>query len=223
MEGFAGLTATLARELKQRQRWNRVLGKIKHISYDSVMEPKLEAGWVGVEDYLAGEQRSPARHEYIGGVTYAMAGASDEHIALCMALAFALRSHVQGTPCRVQMSEGKARLRLANEDIFYYPDIMVACDPRDTDRYFKRFPRVLIEVLSETTEAIDRREKFLSYRQIETLEEYVLVAQDKMEVTIFRRANNWQAEVLRKAEDVVRLPSLEFSLPLKAIYQDVKI
>ncbi len=83
------------------------------------------------------------------------------------------------------MSEGKARLRLAGEEIFYYPDVMVVCDARDTDRYFKRYPKVLIEVLSDTTEAIDLREKFLSYRQIETLEEYVLVAQDKMEVTVF--------------------------------------
>ena len=86
-----------------------------------------------------------------------------------MNLAFALRNHLQGTSCRVQMSEGKARLRLAGEEIFYYPDVMVVCDARDTDRYFKRYPKVLIEVLSETTEAIDRREKFLSYKAPKSL------------------------------------------------------
>ena len=80
---------------------------------------------------------------------------------------------------------------------------MVVCDPRDTDRYFKRYPKVLIEVLSETAEAIDRREKFLSYRQIETLEEYVLVARDKMEVAVFRRESQWQPEVLLRPEQAL--------------------
>lgn len=74
-------------------------------------------------------------------------------------------------------------------------DLIVTCDPRDTERYFKRFPKVLIEVLPPDTERIDRREKFSSYTQIESLEEYILVAQDQMEVTIFRRANNWRPEV----------------------------
>src|SRR5437773_10661960 len=160
------------------------------------MEAAKQAEVVSIKDYLAGEHGSAVRHEYVGGVVYAMAGASDEHIALCMNLAFALRTHLRGTPCRVQMSEGKARLRLAAEDLFYYPDVMVACDPRDTDRYFKRYPKVLVEVLSEETERTDRREKFLSYTGIETLEEYVLVAQDRMEATLFRRAKPWQPEAL---------------------------
>src|SRR5438067_1107039 len=99
------------------------------------MEAAPQARWISVEEYLAEEQRSEVRHEYIGGATYAMAGGSDEHIALCMNLAFALRQHLQGTPCRIQIFEGKVRLRLAGENIFYYPDVMVACDPRDTDRY----------------------------------------------------------------------------------------
>src|SRR6266436_4707586 len=121
------------------------------------------------------------------------------------------------------MPEGKLRLRVANEEIFYYPDVMVACDPRDTDRYFKRYPKVLVEVLSESTEPIDRREKFLSYRQIETLEEYVLVAQDKMEVTVFRRESHWQPGVLRQPDQLLRMASLDFTLPLTAVYEGVKV
>ncbi len=178
---------------------------------------------VTVEDYLAGEPHGEVRHEYLAGMVYATTGASDEHVALSMNLAFALRSHLRGRPCRVLIADAKVRLQLAGEDVFYYPDVMVACDPRDTDRYFKRFPKVLIEVLSETTESIDRREKFLSYRQIETLEDYVLVAQDKMEVTIFRRANHWQPEVLRRPEQELRLASLDFRLPLNAVYDGVTI
>jgi Uma2 family endonuclease len=100
---------------------------------------------------------------------------------------------------------------------------MVACEARDTDRYFKRFPKVLIEVLSESTEAIDRREKLLSYRQIETLEEYVLIAQDKMEVAVSRRANQWQPEIVRQAEAVLSLPSLGFRMPLSGVYEGLKV
>ena len=99
---------------------------------------------------------------------------------------------------------------------------MVACSSHDLDPYFKRFPQVLIEVLSPQTEQTDRREKFLSYRQIESLQEYVLVAQDKMEVTVFRRANKWQPEIFSRAVEHLRLPSLEFTLPLAAVYEGVK-
>src|SRR5216110_2918353 len=98
------------------------------------MQTQPHIDYLSVEEYFAAEERSEIRHEYIGGALYAMAGASDEHIAICMNLAFALRGHLQGSACRVQMSESKLRLRIAEEDIFYYPDIMVICDPRDKDR-----------------------------------------------------------------------------------------
>jgi len=81
----------------------------------------------------------------------------------------------------------------------------------------------LIEVLSPDTERTDRREKFLSYTQIETIEEYVLVAQDQVEVTIFRRAKGWQPEVLRAADQSLRLSSIDFVLPLSAVYEGVKV
>jgi Uma2 family endonuclease len=176
-----------------------------------------------VEEYLEGEQLSDVRHEYIGGVVYVMAGASDEHNGICLNFASALLAHLRGKSCRVFMADSKARLRADADDIFYYPDLMVACDPRDTSRFFKQYPRVLVEVLSESTERIDRREKFLSYTQIETLEEYVLVAQDKMEITLFRRANQWQAGILNAATRVLSLASIDFSIPLQAIYEGVRL
>src|SRR5262245_20711594 len=117
----------------------------------------------------------------------------------------------------------KVRLYVSANDIFYYADLMVTCDPRDTDRYFKRFPKVRIEVLSPETERTDRREKFVSYTQIETLGAYVLVAQDKMEVTWFRRKNQWQPEVARRADQQLRMASLDFALPLSAVYEGVKV
>lgn len=187
------------------------------------MQALKELEPISVEDYLTGEPLSEVRHEYIGGTVHAMAGASEDHNIVAGNLFAALHSHLRGKPCRAYVADLKVRLAIARTNIFYYPDVMVACDPRDTDAYFKRFPKVLIEVLSASTAHIDRREKFLCYTQIETLEEYVLVAQDRMEVTIYRRANNWQPEILRQPEQSLRLASLDFSLLLNTVYEDVKV
>ncbi len=179
------------------------------------------AAAVSVEDYLAGELKSEIRHEYIGGLLYAMAGTSREHNIICQNLLIAPRSHLRGQPCQVFIESLKLRLRIEDEDIFNYPDLIVTCDPRDTERYFTKFPKVIIEVLSPDTERIDRREKFSSYTQIETLEEYILVAQDQMEVTVFRRAGNWRPVVANQPGQQLRLESLDFTLLLSAIYESV--
>lgn len=187
------------------------------------MEVIAKSASISVEDYLARELASEERREYLDGVVYAMAGASIEHNIISGNIYSSLRSHLRGKPCGAFMADVKLRLEFSNDDVFYYPDVMVACDPRDTDKFFKRFPKVLIEVMSESTERIDRREKRWSYQQIETLEEYVLVAQDRMEVTLFRRANQWRPEVLTKQDQTLALASLEFSLPLSGVYEGVKV
>ena len=187
------------------------------------MQALQQADWISVDDYLAGEPLGEVRHEYIGGTVYAMAGASEDHNVIALNLATALRAHLRGKRCRAFINDMKVRLQVADDDLFYYPDVMVACDPRDTHRFFKQFPRVIIEVLSPDTERTDRREKFLSYTRLETLEEYVLVAQARREVTVFRRSADWRPEVLGRPEDVLRLPSLEFELPLGLVYEDVKV
>jgi Uma2 family endonuclease len=202
--------------------WRRLAGAREAI-HTLAMQAAPARAFLSIEEYIAGEQRSDVRHEYIGGDVYAMAGGSANHNLICLNLAAAFRSHLRGGPCQVFMADVKVRHEIARDDVFYYPDVMVACDARDTDPFFKRFPKVLIEVLSETTERIDRREKFLTYTRIETLEEYILVAQDRREVTVFRRAGDWQSEVLKLAEQSLRLPSLDFSLALTAVYEGVKV
>jgi len=187
------------------------------------MEAIAKSALLSVEEYLAGEPASEVRHEYLGGTVYAMAGASVDHNKISLNLALHLTNHLRGKRCETFMADVKVRLNLANDDIFYYPDVMVACDSRDTDKFFKRFPKVLIEVMSDSTERIDRREKRWSYQHIETLEEYVLVAQDRMEVTVLRRANQWKPEVFSKPDQSLALPSLEFSLPLSGAYEGVKV
>ncbi len=187
------------------------------------MQAAKELELVSVADYLAGERDGQQRHEFVGGMAYAMAGASKEHNTIAGNLFAALHAHLHGARCRVFMADVKVRAELAHKDIFYYPDVAVACDARDTDRYFIRYPKVLIEVLSDDTAHVDRREKFLTYTQIETLEEYVLVDQGKMEVTVFRRAANWAPAVAHQPEQQLQLASLEFSLPLSAVYESVNI
>ncbi len=178
---------------------------------------------LSVAEYIEGELSSRDRHEYIGGVVYAMAGGSEGHGLIVGNLVAALRPVLRGGACRVFANDLKVRLQVAREDIFYYPDVMVACDARDTDPYYRSFPKLLVEVLSPSTERTDRQEKLLNYTQIETLEEYVLIAQDRIEVTVFRRANNWQPEVLRQPDPVLKLNSIHLSLPLRVVYEDVSV
>ena len=132
----------------------------------------------------------------------------------------ALHAHLRGKPCRVFMVDMKVRLRISHDDVFYYPDLMVACDARDTDRYFKRYPRVLIEVLSPDTERTDQREKEMAYFQIPSVQLYLLVEQDKARITLLRRAEaGWQMELLEGKLAVLKLDALNIEIPFERIYE----
>src|SRR3954467_4072955 len=120
------------------------------------MQAALSNDLISVEDYLSGEAVSAVKHEYVGGGIYAMAGASVEHNQIAFNFASALRLHLTGKPCRTFISDVKLRLEIKGEDIFYYPDVMVGCDKRDIERLYLRYPRILVEVSSESTERIDR-------------------------------------------------------------------
>lgn len=168
-------------------------------------------------DYLAGEEGGEVRYEYLAGEVYAMSGASAQHNLICINLVSALHRHLAGSPCRVFMSDLKVRLKVLDDTYFYYPDVMVACRPTDNASHYREQPCVLVEVMSVSTERTDRREKLLAYREIPALEEYVLIAQDKPEVIVYRRADHWASE--RPAADGnLNLPCLKFSLPLAALY-----
>ncbi|TVP77983.1 MAG: Uma2 family endonuclease [Puniceicoccaceae bacterium] len=177
--------------------------------------------FISVEEYIEGEQFSEVRHEYIGGQVYAMSGGSEAHNLLAGNLYAALREHFRGRPCKVFMADMKLRLNIAEDDIFYYPDVLVSCDPTDDAKYYKSKPVALVEVLSPSTERLDRREKFLSYQRLPSLEEYVLVDQEQMHVTLFRKVNDWKPEHFTEGSDRLILASLTFGLSLSAIYEDV--
>ncbi len=172
---------------------------------------------ISPEEYIRGEWESDVRHEYIGGRVYAMAGASPNHNILTGNIFGELRQHLRGRPCIPFTSDMKVRLRIAEDDIFYYPDVVVACDPAERDLYFREKPLVIFEVMSPTTERIDREEKARAYGTIPGLEEYFLVSQTERAVWVYRRRNGWVAERLEGDSLVVQ--SLDFSVPLEVVYE----
>lgn len=174
-----------------------------------------------VADYLDFEEKDGVRHEYIGGEIHAMGGASESHNTIALNVATALRTRLRGGPCRVYMADFKVRLEVSHAEIFYYPDVVVSCHPTGIERQFLRLPTLIVEVLSPSTENIDRREKKLNYRESPTLEEYVLVAQDRREVTVFRRATGWQGETFTAPDAVVEFHSVKQAMTVAGIYEDV--
>ena len=185
------------------------------------MQTAVQSDYVSVADYLAAEEASDVRHEYLGGLVYAMAGETTTHNTICLNLATSIRAHIKGGPCKLYMSDIRVNFDLRNDEYYYYPDIVVTCDKRDTHKRFVHHPRLIIEVLSESTERVDKREKFLAYTSIASLEEYVLVSQASQEVTVFRRATNWKAEKIFGAKAKFTLESLRVTLPLRAVYEGV--
>ncbi len=176
---------------------------------------------LSVEDYLRHEADGAVRHEFIGGRIHPMTDSSETHNLVSGNLLAAFHTHLRGGPCQAYMADFKVRLEINREDIFYYPDVMVACQRVGVEQYYLRYPTLLVEVLSPTTENIDRREKLLNYPQISTVEEYVLIAQDSREVTIHRRAEAWTPRMVTAPEAPVEFRSIKLSLPLAQIYEGV--
>lgn len=175
-------------------------------------------------DYLQLEAESPTKHEYFNGEVYAMAGATDEHVTIALNLATLLRSHVRGTGCRVYISDMKARIEARNR--FFYPDVMITCDPRDQETSaYKRFPKLVVEVLSESTEAFDRGDKFADYQTLESLEEYVLINTRSQRVECFRRneAGLWVLQYYTTETATFCLESIDFTAAIASLYEDVTL
>jgi Uma2 family endonuclease len=148
---------------------------------------------ISVEEYLEGELVSEVRHEYFDGRVRAMAGATARHNVAALFFASRIGQALEGGPCRVFMADVKVRLKFLSADLFYYPDVMVACDPADRHPLYREKPKFWLEVMS-ADENKDRVEKFLTSRRIDSMEEYVIVSCDpeKPEVAAFRRAEGWE-------------------------------
>lgn len=193
-----------------------------------VAEPALPYGdkrYFTVEEYLSFEEESLAGHEYVAGAIFPLVAPIVRHNMIATNLAVQFHSQLRGTPCRAFSSKIKLRLQVDGDDLFYVPDVMIACGPfteEMLDAQWLTNPCIIVEVLSASTESIDRREKALNYRHIPSLEEYLVIAQRSMEVTVFRRSDQWRPRVLTSAEDVFESRAVEANISLATIYEGVR-
>lgn len=177
--------------------------------------------YISPEEYLKLEELSPIKHEYIRGEIYAMAGATESHVTICVNLVKTLTDHVRGNGCNLYTGDMKAQIDTAS--IYYYPDVMVSCDERDKAfKSLKKYPCLIIEVLSDGTEGFDRGDKFADYQELETLQEYVLISQKRQRVECFRRNAEglWVLQSYTPGSEVY-LASVHFRTSMDAIYEDV--
>jgi Uma2 family endonuclease len=176
------------------------------------------------EEYLALERTAEYKNEYVNGRIYAMTGASREHNLIAGNVFGELRTRLRGRACEVYM--GDMRVRVSPTGLYTYPDVVALCgEPRFEDSHVDTLlnPTVIVEVLSPSTEAYDRGEKFAHYRRLETLSEYVLVAQDKMRVEHYRRdGEHWVLTEISDPEGVLSLLAVGCEIPLREIYERVE-
>jgi Uma2 family endonuclease len=173
-------------------------------------------------EFLAWDATQTIKREFVRGEVFAMAGGEDRNATVAGNLYMALRQHLRGTPCRVYGSDVKLRVEAA--DCFFYPDVMVTCSAADLqDRLIKREPSLVVEVLSPSTGAFDRGEKFASYRQLPSLQEYLLVDVDSRRCDLFRKRDDglWVLHP-SQPDEAVQLASVDLLLTPEAIWADLE-
>ena len=171
---------------------------------------------LSAEDYLRRELSTEIKHQLIDGEIYAMGGASENHNLLALNVATEFKNRLKGRPCRTFMADMK--LRVAED--FFYPDVMVVCQEDNEHAYYKTSPTVIVEVLSKTTRKFDQSQKRLRCQSLPTLEEYLLVEQDKGEIQVFSRKDGWQSIYYYLGDEIV-FACLDIAVPVEAIYDQV--
>ncbi|WAR44476.1 Uma2 family endonuclease [Methylomonas rapida] len=173
------------------------------------------------DDFLAWEETQVEKHEFVAGEVFAMVGARREHVVVSGNIFAGLKQRLRGKPCHAYMADLK--LRIEAVDAFFYPDVVVSCDQNDNkaDQYISH-PTLIVEVLSDSTAAYDRGGKFVAYRKLESLKEYLIVDIDARRVECFRRMHNndWLLHDYVGEVDC-ELNSLGLRLPLTEIFEDI--
>lgn len=175
------------------------------------------------DSYLAWEEQQPDKHEYVRGEVFAMVGARREHVVATLNLATALKQRLRGGPCQAYVSDLKLRVEAANA--FLYPDVMVSCDPRDhAAELYIEHPSLIAEVLSDSTAAFDRGDKFAAYRTLPALQDYVLVDIPSRRVESFRRTSDdeWLLHVYVPETEACHFSSLDVSVPLAEVFENLE-
>ena len=175
------------------------------------------------EEYLVREPEAEYRSEFRQGRVYAMFGGSEAHSLLIGNVFAGIHPQLRGRPCKVHMSD--MRTKVAAAGLYTYPDVMVVCGKSvfdAKDKYALINPTVIVEVLSPSTEAYDRAEKFAHYKKLDSLSTYVLVSQQKVQVERFTREGaEWPALKLHSLDDTLDLPSIGCRVSLREIYDKV--
>ena len=185
------------------------------MAYAATAEP------ITTDAFLNWESKQPTRHEFVDGEIFAMVGVTRQHATVAGNLFTALKQHLKGTPCRVYMADMKVKLQTANA--FFYPDVFVTCSEQDHQaELFMSEPRLIVEVLSESTEAYDRGDKFEKYRQLASFQEYVLINPIKRKVDSFRLDNTGHWVLYEFDGDTpVEFDSVGLVLDSTVLYEDV--
>jgi Uma2 family endonuclease len=178
------------------------------------------------EQYLEIERKAEFRSEYYQGEMFGMAGGSGRHTVISDNLVTQLNNKLRGGPCRPYSQN--MRVQISATGLYTYPDVVVACAGKrflDENEDTLLNPALIIEILSDSTEAYDRGKKFAHYRTLESLQEYVLVSQDRVQVERFRRqpGGEWLLAAVSRLEDTVELDSVGCQIQLADIYQDVNL
>ena len=179
--------------------------------------------YISEEEYLASEDLSPVRREYIDGQVFAMAGATDSHGVITLNLGARLLAHLRGSECRAYVNDMRAQVKAIKA--YYYPDVIVSCGARDPKAVHTETPVLIIEVISPSTETIDRREKLMNYRKIPSLREYVLIDQNERCVEVYRlnEMSQWIHEILREDGllELASLPNGTCAITFDDLYEGV--
>ena len=182
--------------------------------------------FITVQEYLEGEMLTDQRHDYFNGLVFRMEGGTVRHGETILYLARKIADHLEGGPCQVFSQSLKIHLKFLSwesSDMFYYPDIMVACEPDDRHRHYREKPKLIIEVASPSNPNKDRVEKYLVYQRIPSLQEYVYVfpEAESLEFVVCRRDEDWKAS-FSGASGVAHLASIGLSIDVGALFERLK-
>jgi Uma2 family endonuclease len=174
---------------------------------------------VTIDEYFAFEESSQFKHEYVNGALYPINGPSVDHVRITCQLLVAFATHLRNGPCEALASNLMLRIHVEDQEIVYRPDLVIACNKKEWGKHYVRNPKLVAEVLSPSTQDIDRREKAMHYNHVRSIEEYVFVEQDEYRVVVHRRADNWIIpQVYAGPDAVVEFRSIGLAVPLKQIY-----
>jgi Uma2 family endonuclease len=181
-----------------------------------MMSLKYAPNKITVEDYLQGEILAEVKHELIDGEVYAMAGASKNHERIAGNVYRKIGNSLENSPCEPFSSDLKVKVG----DDFFYPDVMVVCEDKTGNEYYTESPTLIVEVLSGSTRRMDETTKKIAYQSIPSLQEYMLIEQDFVDVELCSRNDGWQSRHYFLGDEVM-LTSLSLTLTVEEIYQRV--